>query len=150
MSFAGIQQWLIEQMVPVFMVGFAALAGLALVYFSAQSRKAGRRRDRAGQNVETFTEKLAAHGFDPEIARAVYDYLEERTRVGFPILPGDDLDRELGLDRDDVNEALRDLTAQMGRDYLPGLIATPIVTVAELAGAVQGSPRKILPMRRRA
>jgi hypothetical protein len=150
MSFAGIQQWLIEQMVPVFMVGFALLAGLALVYFSAQSRKAGRRRDRAGQDVETFVEKLAAHGFDPAIARAVYDYLEEHTRVGFPILPGDDLDRELGLDRDDVSEALRELTAHVGRDYLPGLVRVPIATVAELAGAVQASPRKVLPMRRRA
>jgi hypothetical protein len=150
MSFSGIEQWLLEQIVPVFFVGFALLAGLALVYFSAQSKKAARRRDRAGQDETTFAEKLAAHGFDPAIARATYEYLEKHTRAGFPLLPADDLDRDLGMDRDDVRDALRELTALAGREYLPGLVTVPIVTVAELVRAVQSSPRKVVPMRRRA
>lgn len=150
MSFSGIEQWLAEQIVPVFFVGFAMLAGLALLYFSAQSRKAARRRDRAGRDEDSFAEQFAAHGFDAEIARATYRYLEERTRPGFPLLPMDDLDRDLGLDADDVREVLRELTARTGRDYLPGLVTAPIVTVAELVRAVQASPRKVLPMRRRA
>lgn len=150
MSFSGIEQWFVQQIVPVFLVGFALLAGLALVYFSAQSRKAARRRDRAGQDEETFAAQFASHGFDPEIARTAYRYLEERTRLGFPILPGDDLDRELGLDADDVRDVLRELAAQAGRDYLPGLVTEPIATVAQLVRAVQAQPRKVLSMRRRA
>jgi len=150
MSLSGIEQWLLEQIVPVFFVGFALLAGLALLYFSAQSKKASRRRDRAGQDDTTFAEKLAEHGFDTGIARATYQYLEQRTRPGFPLLPADDLDRDLGMDREDVREALRELTALVGREYLPGLVTTPIATVAELVLAVQSSPRKVAPMRRRA
>lgn len=150
MSFSGIAPWIVEQIVPVFFVGFALLAGLALLYFSAQSRKAARRRGRVGQDETTFTEKLAAHGYDPEIARATYQYLEERLRPGFPLLPADDLDRELGMDQGDVREALRELTALVGREYLPGLVTTPIVTVAELVRAVQASPRNIQPTRQRA
>src|SRR5262245_44705094 len=136
MSFSGLGQWLFEQIVPVFFVGFALLGGVALLYFSAQSRKAARRRDRAGQDEETFVERLAAHGYDAEIAHACYRYLEERTRAGFPILPNDDLDRDLGLDGDDVRDSLRELTAKVGREYLPGLVTSPIVTVAELVRAV--------------
>ena len=150
MSFSGIEQWFVEQIVPVFFVGFALLAGLALLYFSAQSKKAARRRDRAGQDETTFAEKLAAHGYDAEIALATYRYLEKRTRAGFPLLPADDLDRDLGMDRDDVREAVRELTALVDREYLPGLVTTPIVTVAELVRAVQSSPRKVQPVRQRA
>jgi hypothetical protein len=150
MSFSGIESWLVEQIVPVFFVGFALLAGLALVYFSAQGRKAARRRDRAGQDEDTFVERLAERGFDVEIARTAYRHLEDRTRAGFPILPNDDLDRDLGLDRDDAQESLRELTGKVGREYLPGLVATPLVTVADLLRAVQASPRKVIPMRRKA
>ena len=134
----------------MFLVGFALLAGMALLYFSAQGRKAARTRDRAGRDAHTFAESFAAHGFDPEIARAVYLYLEERTQVGFPILPDDDLDRDLGMDSDEVRVALREITAEVGRDYLPGLVTDPIVTVGELVHAIHRMPRKVLPMRRRA
>ena len=150
MSFSGIERWLVGQIVPVFLVGFALLAGLAMVYFSAQSKKAERVRDRAGNNEETFAEQFVAHGFDAEIARTTYRYLEERTKAGFPLLPADDLDRDLGLDADDVRDVLRGLTAKVGREYLPGMVTTPITTVAELVRAVQFSPRKVLPMRSRA
>ena len=71
MSLSGIERWLLGQIVPVVFVGFALLAGLALVYFSAQSRKAARVRDRAGKDEETFAEEFVAYGFDAEIARAI-------------------------------------------------------------------------------
>ena len=150
MSFSGIEQWLVVEAAPLFLVGFALLAGLALLYFSAQSRKATRRRDRAGMDEHTFAESFAARGFDAEIALAVYRNLEDKIRIGFPILPGDDLDRDLGMDSGDVREMLRHITAQIGRDYLPGLVIEPIVSVAEMVRAVQSMPRKVLPMRRRA
>jgi hypothetical protein len=147
----NIQQWLGEQIVPVFFIGFAILMGIALVYLSAQSRRAALVRDRSGRTKETFAEYLAAYGFDPEIARATYRYLQEYQRVTFPILPVDDLDRDLGLDSDAVNETLRDLLEQSGRQYLPGLQTSPLVTVVDLVRTIQASPRlEYVPRRRTA
>ena len=97
-----LQQWLGEQIVPLVFIGFAVLMGFALLYFSAQSRRSALTRDRSGRTEETFVEFLAPYGFDPEIARATYRYLQERQQVAFPILPTDDLDRDLGLNEDEV------------------------------------------------
>jgi hypothetical protein len=150
MSFIpGLERWLGEQIVPVFFIGFALLAGLALVYFSAQSRRASLTRRRSGRTEETFAEYLAVYGYDTEIARATYRYLQAQRRVSFPIEPTDDLDRDLGLDGDEVRQTLRDLLAETGREYLPGRLNTPLVTVVDLVRAIQASPRKVLPMRRR-
>ncbi len=147
--FSGLERWLGEQIVPVFFIGFALLAGLALVYLSAQSRRASLTRNRSGRTEETFAEYLAVYGFDPEIARATYRYLQQQRRVSFPIEPTDDLDRDLGLDGDEVKQTVRDLLAETGREYLPGLLNTPLVTVVDLVRTIQASPRKVLPMRRR-
>ena len=86
-SLVVIEHWLGEQIVAVFMVGFALLMGIALVYLSAKSRQSSLVRDRSGRTEDTFTESLAAYGFDPEIARTTYRYLQERQDVAFPILP---------------------------------------------------------------
>jgi hypothetical protein len=147
--FTGLQQWLGQQIVPVFFIGFALLAGVALVYLSAQSRRASLTRDRSGRTEETFAEYLAAYGFDTGIARATYRYLQEQRRVAFPIEPTDDLDRDLGLDGDEVRQTIRDLLAETGREYLPGLLDSPPVTVVDLVRCIQASPRKVLPMRRK-
>jgi hypothetical protein len=145
----NVQQWLGEQIVPVFFIGFAILMGIAMVYLSAHSRRASLARDRSGRTEETFAEYLAAYGFDPEIARTTYRYLQEYQRVTFPILPVDDLDRDLGLDGDAVNQTLRDLLDQTGRQYLPGLLASPLVTVVDLVRTIQASPRLEFAPRRR-
>jgi len=95
-----IQQWLGEQIVPVFLIGFAMLMGLVMVYLSAMNRRNALARSRAGRTEETFAEYLAKYGFDQDIARSTYRYLQETQRVSFPIEPMDDLDRDLGLDGD--------------------------------------------------
>jgi hypothetical protein len=144
-----LERWMGEQAVPLFFFGFALLMGLALLYLSAQSRQAALVRDRSGRNEETFAEYLAGYGFDPEIARATYRYLQQVHGVAFPILPKDDLDRDLGLDDDEVRQALRALLEEAGRDYLPGLIDAPVVKVVDLVRYVQASPRGVERVRRR-
>src|SRR5579859_4284561 len=114
-----LERWLGEQAVPLVFIGFAILMGFALLYFSAQSRRAALVRDRSGRTEDTFAEYLAAYGFDPEIARTTYRYLQQVQQVAFPIVPKDDLDRDLGLDDDDVKRTVRDLLDETGREYLP-------------------------------
>jgi len=144
-----IEQWLGEQIVPVFFIGFAILMGIAMVYLSAQSRRSSLTRDRSGLTADTFAESLAAYGFDAEIARTAYVYLQQVQQVAFPIDPRDDLDRDLGLDSDDVKRTVRDLIAESGREYLPGLLNSPLVTVVDLVRYIQASPRReVLPGRR--
>jgi hypothetical protein len=136
-------RWMGEQAAPLLLVGFALLMGLALLYLSVQSRQAGLVRDRSDRSEETFVEYLAAYGFDTEIARATYRYLQRVHGVVFPILPKDDLDRDLGLNDDEVRQALRDLLEEAGREYLPGLIDAPVVKVVDLVRYVQASPRRV-------
>jgi hypothetical protein len=144
-----LERWLGEQVVPLMFVGFAVLMGFALLYFSAQSRRAALVRDRSGKTEETFADYLAAYGFDPEIARATYRYLQQVQHVAFPIVPEDDLDRDLGLDDNDVKKTVRDLLGEMGREYLPGLLESPLVTVLDLVRYIQASPRRVETVRRR-
>jgi hypothetical protein len=143
------QQWLGEQIVPVFFIGFAILMGIAMVYLSAQSRRSSLTRDRSGLTADTFAESLVAYGFDPEIARTAYVYLQQVQQVAFPIDPRDDLDRDLGLDGEDVKRTVRGLLAETGREYLPGLLNSPLVTVVDLVRYIQASPRReVMPGRR--
>jgi len=142
-----LERWLGEQIVPVFFIGFALLMGLAIVYFSAQSRRAALVRDRSGRTEETFAEYLAGYGFDPEIARMTYRYLQDVQKVAFPIDPRDD--RDLGLDGDDVKRSVRDLLDEAGREYLPGLLESPLVTVVDVVRYIQASPRRVEMPRRR-
>ena len=116
-----------RQIVPVFLIGFAILMGFAMVYISAVSRRNALARSRAGRTEETFAEYLGRYGFDESIARSTYRYLREKQRVSFPIEPMDDLDRDLGLDGEDVKTTLRDLLDETGREYLPGLLDSPLV-----------------------
>ena len=144
-----LERWLGQQVVPLVFIGFAVLMGFALLYFSAQSRRAALVRDRSGKTEETFAEYLGAYGFDPEIARTTYRYLQDVQQVAFPIVPKDDLDRDLGLDDDDVKQTVRDLLDETGRDYLPGLHDSPLVTVVDLVRYIQASPRRVETVRRR-
>lgn len=145
----AIQQWLGEQIVPVFLIGFAILMGFGMVYLSALNRRNTLSRSRAGRTEETFAEYLTRYGFDESIARSTYRYLQEKHRVSFPIEPMDDLDRDLGLDGEDVKTTLRDLLEQNGREYLPGILDSPLVRVVDLVRYIQASPRRLAVVRRR-
>jgi hypothetical protein len=148
-TFSTVQQWLGDQIVPVFFIGFAILMGIALVYLSAQSRRSSLARDRSGITADTFAEALAAYGFDPEIARRTYLYLQQVQRIAFPIDPRDDLDRDLGMDTEDVKRTVRELLDETGREYLPGLLDSPLVTVVDMVRYIQASPRREVKLGRR-
>jgi hypothetical protein len=141
-ALSTVQQWLGDQIVPVFLIGFALLMGIAMVYLSAHSRRASLARDRSDITAETFADSLAAYGFDPEIARRTYVHLQQAQRVAFPIEPRDDLDRDLGMDGEDVKRTVRELLNETGREYLPGLLDWPLVTVVDLVRYIQASPRR--------
>ena len=71
-----VQQWLGEQFVPLLFIGFSLLMGLAVLFVSAKSRSSSLARDRSGHSEETFAQDLSEYGYDPEIARATYRYLQ--------------------------------------------------------------------------
>ena len=144
------QRWLGEQIAFLFLMGFVFLMGLVVVYFSAQNRRSSRRRERPWRNEYTFADDLLRLGFDTKIARATYRYLQARQHVGFPIEPSDDLDRDLGLDEEDLKQTVQDLLAVTGREYLPGLLRAPLVTVEDLMRYIQASPRRESDMERTA
>ena len=90
----------------------------------------------------TFTKHLQVYGFDPAITGAAYRYLQEVQLVQFPILAGDDLVEDLGLDNDDVEQTVTELTEALKRELTPGLRHTPLVTVEDLVRLLQASPRR--------
>jgi len=137
-----VQQWLGEQFVPLLFLGFSILMGLAILFVSAKSRSSSLARVRSGHTEETFAEDLAGYGYDPEIARATYQYLQSQQKRAIPIDPLDDLDYDLGLDSEDLRETIRGLLAKTGRIYMPGLLDSPLVTVVDLVRTVQASPRR--------
>jgi hypothetical protein len=120
-----------------------------MVYLSAMNRRNALARSRAGRTEETFAEYLAKYGFDQDIAKSTYRYLQDKHRVSFPIEPMDDLDRDLGLDGDDVKTTLRELLDENGREYLPGIQDSPLVRVVDLVRYIQASPRRLPEVRRR-
>jgi hypothetical protein len=135
-------QMLAAQFVPLLLIGFSLLMGLAVLFVSAKSRSSSLARDRSGHTEETFAEDLAEYGYDPDIARATYRYLQGQQSAALPIEPLDDLDSDLGLDSEDLREAIRELLTETGRSYLPGLLDSPLVTVVDLVRTIQASPRR--------
>jgi len=99
------------------------------------------RRKRAGVTQDTFTAQLEQYGFDPVITGSTFRYLREVQLVPFPVLPGDDLEKDLGLTPEDVDQSVRDLALALRREYSPGLQPTPLVTVEDLIRLLQASPR---------
>jgi acyl carrier protein len=137
-----VEQWLIEQALPLLLFGFALLLGFVAVYLSARHRRASLLRARWQRTETTFVEELTGYGFDPEIARITYRYLQAQQNIAFPIEPLDDLDLDLGLDSEDLEQTIRDLLELTGREHLPGLLCSPLVTVGDLVRYLQASPRR--------
>jgi len=134
--------WLNEQAWPIaIIVGCIVFAFIALKV-SAQRRHKALANEREGVTEATFTAHLQQYGFDPTITGATYRYLQEVQLVKFPILAGDALDEDLGLDTEDVEQTVSELTAALNRERAPGLRHTPVVTVEDLVRLLQASPRK--------
>jgi hypothetical protein len=135
--------WLKDQSWPIAIIlGLIILTFLALKFSAARRHKA-LANQREGVSEESFVGHLQKYGFDPMITGAAYRYLQEVQLVNFPILPGDALDEDLGLDTEDIEQTVSELTEALARDRSPGLRHTPIVTVEDLVRLLQASPRKI-------
>ena len=114
-----------------------------LLRVSAWARETAIRRKRRGVTQQTFTAQLEQYGFDPVITSATFRYLREVQLVPFPVLPGDDLDKDLGLSPEEIEQTVRDLSIGLRRRYSPGLQPLPLVTVEDLIRLLQASPRVV-------
>ncbi len=134
--------WLREQAWPIGIILFLVAAALVVLKLSAQRRHAALVRERAGVTETSFVDHLANFNFDPVITGATYRYLQTVQLVKFPILPGDALDEDLGLDSEDVEQTVRELLHSLRREESPGLRYEPLNTVEDLVRHLQASPRK--------
>ena len=134
--------WLKEQAWPIGIIVACVLLAFLVLKISASRRHRVLAREREGINEATFATHLERYGFDPIIAAATYRYLQEVQLVKFPILPGDQLDEDLGLDSEDINQTVREMTSALGRQFNPGLLHKPLVTVEDLVRMLQASPRR--------
>lgn len=115
--------------------------GLGLLKYQAHRRLQRMIKEREGITQASFTEHLEKYGVDTVIAASTYRYLQEVQLVGFPIMPEDSLDEDLGLDSDDVRQTILELSVALNREYSPGVRSTPVVTVEDLVRLLQASPR---------
>ena len=135
--------WLKQQAWPIGLLLACALLVFLVLKISANRRHQALAREREGVTESTFAAHLQNYGFDPVIAASTYRYLQEVQLVKFPIRPGDLLDEDLGLDSEDINQTVREMTNALGRQYNPGLLHKPLVTVEDLVRMLQASPRRI-------
>jgi len=135
--------WLKEQAVPIAIILGLVLLAFLVLKISASRRHESLAREREGISESTFAAHLQRYGFDPAIAAATYRYLQEVQLVKFPILPGDQLDEDLGLDPEDISQTVREMTNTLGRQFNPGLLHKPLVTVEDLVRMLQASPRRV-------
>ena len=136
--------WLSEQALPLAVIVFLLAFVMVVLTVSARNRRMRMNEARSGTNENTFVESLVVYGFDPEISRIVYRYLQEKQNVHFPIDATDLLDEDLGLDLTDLDETIQDTLQLTRRVYQPGLKHTPLATVEDLVRFLQASPRLAL------
>ncbi len=141
MRTSSIPAWLGHHAWPLWLLLAAVVACILLLRLSAWIREHRLRRKRAGITQETFTAQLQQYGFDPVITSSTFRYLREVQLVPFPVLPGDDLEKDLGLAPEDIDETVRDLATALHREYSRGLQPIPPVTVEDLIRQLQAYPR---------
>ena len=134
--------WLNEQAWPIAIIAACIIFAFVALKVAASRRHRALATAREGVTQATFTEHLKKYDFDPAITAATYRYLQEVQRVSFPILAGDALDEDLGLDTEDIEQTVTELTSALNRERAPGLRHTPLVTVEDLVRLLQASPRK--------
>jgi hypothetical protein len=135
--------WLSEQALPLAVIIVLLALVMVALSVSARNRRVRLNESRAGTNEDTFVESLVVYGFDPQISRTIYSYLQEKQNVHFPIEATDLLDEDLGLDLVDLDETIREVLQLTRRQYQPGLRHQPLVTVEDLVRFVQASPRLV-------
>ncbi len=117
----------------------AVVAGFAAFILHATSFRRSLRKTKS-VSEENFTEYLRGYGFDPRVAATTYEYLQGIQDVRFPILPGDTLDWDLGLDDQRIEEAVSALSARLGRQIRAALVYPYPRTVQDLIRMVQDAP----------
>ena len=122
---------------PLVTVAITALSLLGIVTICRRSAKL---RLRSGVDEHSFARLLGDDFFDTDLARATFRYLRRECNIAFPILPSDVLTRDLGLGYADLRNVVIGLLHETGREYLPGVIDTRLVTVEDLVAYVQASP----------
>jgi hypothetical protein len=133
--------WLSEQAMPLVIIAVLLTFVMIVLSVSARNRRVRMNEARSGISEETFVESMVLYGFDPEISRTVYTYLQEKQNVHFPIEASDLLDEDLGLDLVDLEETIHDVFRMTRRVHQPGLRHSPLITVEDLVRFVQASPR---------
>ncbi len=141
MRTTSITAWLGHHAWPIWLLVAVVVLCIVLLRLSAWSRERSLRHKRAGVTHETFTAQLQQYGFDPVITSSAFRYLREVQLVPFPVLPGDDLEDDLGLTPEEIDQTVRDLSTALRREYSPGLQPTPLVTVEDLIRLLQAEPR---------
>ena len=121
------------------LLSFAVIAGFVAFILHATSFRR-RLRKAKGVSEQNFAEYLHGYGFDPQVAATTYSYLEEVQDVRFPILPGDTLDWDLGLDDQRIEQAVVALSARLGRHGRAALASSFPVTVQDLIRMIQDAP----------
>jgi len=111
-----------------------------IVFVTAQGRKKHISQSRAGYDVDCFVDEMAAAGYDAEMARVVYCYIQDMYRIDFPILPGDDL-YMLGATDDAVRRTMPALLQATGREARMGHIMKQLTTVEDLVRYIETLPR---------
>ncbi|MDE1163619.1 MAG: hypothetical protein PW792_16970 [Acidobacteriaceae bacterium] len=135
--------WLNQQAWPIAIIAAIVLFTYVALKLSSRKRIQTLAKQREGVTDHTFAEFLAQYGFDQTLSASTFRYLQQVQNVGFPILPTDMLDEDLGLGHDDVEQTVRDLTEALGRERHPGLLQTPLTTVEDLIRLLQASPRAV-------
>lgn len=141
MRTTSITAWLGHHAWPLWLLLAVIVLCIVLLRLSAWSRERRLRHKRAGVTHETFTAQLQQYGFDPVITSSAFRYLGEVQLVPFPVLPGDDLEKDLGLAPEEIDQTVRDLSIALRREYSPGLQPIPLVTVEDLIRLLQAEPR---------
>ena len=117
--------------------GLAAMVGLFVVLWTfraAQDRRMSRERLSVSQ-IEVF-----AGLEEPErsIAETAVELLREELHISFPILLEDRLDKDLGVDGEDINDFVKVLCGRCGRRSPDANVE--IRTIGEAVRAVAKSP----------
>ncbi len=138
----SLSAWLRDQSLPLVLILLGIFLAVLVLRVSARRRREKLVKERDGISEQTFTSHMERYGFDRQITSTTYRYLQEVQLVDFPILPGDALDEDLGLDSEDIQQAVYELTQALGREPNLGVRSTPLVTVEDLVRLLQASPRK--------
>ena len=111
-----------------------------VVYLTARGHEKSLARSRAGYDVECFVQEMVELGQDATAARLAYLYIQEMHGIGFPILPGDDLFKVLGVNDEALQRAITALLHVCGRAPRRGYLMRPLTTTADLVVFVSNAP----------